>query len=185
MRQVFKLELGGRELSIEIGHVAKQAAGAAWIRYADTVVLAAVVAEKEGKADRDFFPLTVDYREKMYAAGRIPGGFFKREGRPTEKEILSSRLIRPGAPAALRPGFTAEVQVHLNVLSHDAENDSDWLALIGASVAVNISDIPFPGPLGGGAGRQGGGRTRRSTPRSPSRTSRRSPSPWPGPRTPS
>jgi polyribonucleotide nucleotidyltransferase len=147
MRQVFSREIGGRTLSIEVGHVARQAAGSAWVRYADTVVLGAVVAEKEGKADRDFFPLTVDYREKMYAAGRIPGGFFKREGRPTEKEILSCRLT----DRALRPMFdkdyTSEVQVFLNVLSHDAENDSDWLALNAASVALNISEIPFPTPV--------------------------------------
>jgi polyribonucleotide nucleotidyltransferase len=147
MRQTFSREIAGRTLSIEVGHVARQAGGSAWVRFADTVVLAAAVAEKEGKADRDFFPLTVDYREKMYAAGRIPGGFFKREGRPTEKEILSSRL----SDRALRPlfdkDFTNEVQVHLNVLSHDAENDSDWLALNAASVAVNISDMPFPGPV--------------------------------------
>jgi polyribonucleotide nucleotidyltransferase len=147
MRQVFSREIGGRTLTIEVGHVARQAAGSAWVRYADTVVLGAVVAEKEGKADRDFFPLTVDYREKMYAAGRIPGGFFKREGRPTEKEILSCRL----SDRALRPMFdkdyTNEVQVFLNVLSHDAENDSDWLALNAASVALNISEIPFPTPV--------------------------------------
>jgi polyribonucleotide nucleotidyltransferase len=148
MTRNFSIELSGRNLTVEVGHVAKLAAGSAWVRYADTVVLAAFVAEKEGKADRDFFPLTVDYREKMYAAGRIPGGFFKREGRPTEKEILSSRLT----DRALRPmfdkDFTAEVQVHLNVLSHDAENDSDYLALNAASIAVNISDVPFPGPVG-------------------------------------
>jgi polyribonucleotide nucleotidyltransferase len=148
MTKTFSMELAGRTLSIEVGHVAKLASGSAWVRYADTVVLAAFVADKEGKADRDFFPLTVDYREKMYAAGRIPGGFFKREGRPTEKEILSSRLT----DRALRPmfdkDFTAEVQVHLNVLSHDAENDSDFLALNAASIAVNISDVPFPGPIG-------------------------------------
>ncbi len=141
------MELGGRTLIIETGHLARQANGACLVRYADTVVIAAVVGEREGKPDRDFLPLTVDYREKMYAAGRIPGGFFKREGRPTEKEILSSRLT----DRALRPlfpsGYNAEIQVHLNVLSHDAENDSDIPALIAAAAAINISELPFPGPL--------------------------------------
>src|SRR5262245_14160709 len=125
MAQTFTMDLAGRAFSIEVGPVAKVAGGSAWVRYADTGGLAGFLAESESKVDRDFFPLTVDYREKMYAAGRIPGGFFKREGRPTEKEILSSRLT----DRALRPmfdkDFTAEVQVHLNVLSHDAENDSD------------------------------------------------------------
>jgi len=141
------MELGGRTLTIETGHLARQANGACIVRYADTVVIAAVVGEREGRPDRDFLPLTVDYREKMYAAGRIPGGFFKREGRPTEKEILSSRLT----DRALRPlfpsGYNAEIQVHLNVLSHDAENDSDIPALVAAATAVNISELPFPGPL--------------------------------------
>jgi polyribonucleotide nucleotidyltransferase len=116
-------------------------------RYADTVVLAAVVAEKEGKPDRDFFPLTVDYREKMYAAGRIPGGFFKREGRPTEKEILSARLCDRSIRPLFPEGFSAEVQVYVSVLSHDTENDSDVLGLLAGALALNLSDIPFPGPV--------------------------------------
>jgi polyribonucleotide nucleotidyltransferase len=142
------MDLGGRPLTMETGHLARQANGACIVRYADTVVIAAVVGEREGKPDRDFLPLTVDYREKMYAAGRIPGGFFKREGRPTEKEILSSRLT----DRALRPlfpsGYNAEIQIHINVLSHDAENDSDIPSLLAASAAINLSEIPFPGPVG-------------------------------------
>ncbi len=147
MPESVSMDLGGRNLSLETGHVARQANGACIVRYADTVVMAAVVAEKEGKPDRDFLPLTVDYREKMYAAGRIPGGFFKREGRPTEKEILSSRqtdrTLRPLFPE----GFSAEVQVYINVLSHDTENDSDVPGLVAAATALNISDIAFPGPV--------------------------------------
>jgi polyribonucleotide nucleotidyltransferase len=147
MLESVSMDLGGRTLSFETGHIARQANGACIVRYADTVVMAAVVAEKEGKPDRDFLPLTVDYREKMYAAGRIPGGFFKREGRPTEKEILSSRqtdrTLRPLFPE----GFNAEIQVHINVLSHDTENDSDVPGLIAAATALNISDVAFPGPV--------------------------------------
>ena len=147
MSELVSMDLSGRRLSFETGHIARQAAGSTMARYADTVVLAAVAAETEGRSDRDFLPLTVDYREKMYAAGRIPGGFFKREGRPTEKEILSARIIdrtlRPLFPEA----YNCEIQVYVNVLSHDAENDSDVLGLVAASVALNLSDVPFPGPV--------------------------------------
>ncbi len=138
-----EIELGGRLLTIETGKVAKQASGAVTVRYGDTVVLVAAVASQIAKTDLDFFPLTVDYREKLYAAGRIPGGFFKREGRPNEKEVLSSRLIdRPLRPLFPKT-FRCETQMHANVLSSDQENDSDVLALIGASAAILLSDIPF------------------------------------------
>ena len=143
-----EMELGGRILSIETGKIAKQADGAVFVRYADTAILATVVAAKEAADDRGFFPLQVEYREKAYAAGKIPGGFFKREGRPGEKEILSARLIdRPIRPL-FPPEFTYEVQVMITVLSSDQENDADVLGLIGASTALCISDIPFTTPIG-------------------------------------
>jgi polyribonucleotide nucleotidyltransferase len=142
-----EIQLGGRLLTIETGKVAKQASGSVTVRYGDTVVLVAAVASAIAKEGLDFFPLTVDYREKLYAAGRIPGGFFKREGRPNEKEVLSSRLIdRPLRPLFPKT-FRCETQVHANVLSSDQENDSDILALIGASAALVLSDIPFAGPV--------------------------------------
>ena len=147
MIESVNIQLGGRNLTMETGRYARQASGSVLARYADTVVLAAVVAEKVGKPDRDFFPLTVDYREKMYAAGRIPGGFFKREGRPTEKEILCARLTDRSMRPLFPDGFTAEVQVYISVLSHDTENDSDVLGLLAGALALNLSDIPFPGPV--------------------------------------
>jgi polyribonucleotide nucleotidyltransferase len=147
MSHSVRIDIGGRTLSIETGAVAKQADGSAWIRYGDTVVLVAAVAAKE-PSTLDFFPLLMDYREKTYAAGRIPGGFFKREGRPTEKEIISSRMMdRPIRPLFPK-GFKNEVQVAAIVLSSDQENDSDVMAIIGASAALNVSDIPFPEPVG-------------------------------------
>ncbi len=147
MQHSVSVEIAGRTLTIETGKVAKQAFGAVTVRYGDTVVLVTAVASKDDLPGRDFFPLTVDYREKSYAAGRIPGGFFKREGRPTEKEILSSRLIdRPIRPLFPK-NFRKEVQIIATVLSSDQENDSDVLALIGASSALMISEIPFAGPV--------------------------------------
>jgi polyribonucleotide nucleotidyltransferase len=147
MHRTYTLELGGRTLSFEVGRLARQAAGAALVRYGDTVVLATAVVSRE-ESPRDFLPLLVDYREKTYAGGRIPGGFFKREGRPNEKEILSSRLI----DRSLRPMFDQrnrwDTMVMAEVLSHDQENDGDVLGLIGASLAVSMSDVPFPGPVG-------------------------------------
>ncbi|MEW6685412.1 MAG: polyribonucleotide nucleotidyltransferase [Candidatus Edwardsbacteria bacterium] len=142
------LESGGRILSLETGKVAKQADGAVTVRYGDTVVLVTAVASDEVSEEQDFFPLQVEYREPSYAAGRIPGGFFKREGRPREKEILSARLIdRPLRPL-FPESFRHEVQIVAMVLSSDQENDSDVLAMIGASAALGISDIPFFGPIG-------------------------------------
>jgi polyribonucleotide nucleotidyltransferase len=142
------IPVGTRSLEVEIGKLARQADGAAVVRYGDTVVLATAVFAKEPKENADFFPLTVDYRENTYAAGRIPGGWFKREGRPTEKEILTSRLIdrplRPLFPKA----FNHETQVIVFVLSADGQNDPDVLALNAASIALTCSLVPFYSPIG-------------------------------------
>ncbi|HTK82051.1 MAG TPA: polyribonucleotide nucleotidyltransferase [Bacteroidota bacterium] len=141
-----ELEIGGKVLSIETGKLARQADGSVMVRYGDTMVLATVVANKEAKEGQDFFPLQVEYREKTASAGKIPGGFLKREARPSEKEVLSSRLIdRPIRPM-FPEGFKCETQVMLTVFSADQENDSDLLGAIGASAALMISDIPFDGP---------------------------------------
>jgi polyribonucleotide nucleotidyltransferase len=135
--------IGGRELSIETGRMAKLADGAAWVRYGDTVVLVTTCVSKEPR-DVDFLPLVVDYREKTFAAGKIPGGFFKREGRPTEKETLSSRLIDRAIRPFFPKEFRREVQILCNVFSADQENDPDILCLTGASAALAVSSIPFP-----------------------------------------
>jgi len=143
------IDMGGTELSIETGRMAKQADGAVVIQYGGTVVLATAVASKSAAEYRGFFPLSVEYREKAYAAGKIPGGFFKREGRPHEKEILSARLIdRPIRPL-FPENFYNEVQIIVSVLSSDKENDADVLGIIGASAALSISNIPFEGPIAG------------------------------------
>jgi polyribonucleotide nucleotidyltransferase len=152
-----ELDFYGRPLSIEIGRVAKQADGAALVRYGETVVLVTAVAAKELKLDTDFFPLTVDYQEKTFAAGKIPGGFFKREGRPSEKEILTCRLIDRSIRPLFADGLRCETQVIATVLSADRENDPDVVAMLGASAALHVSDIPFNGPLAGvRIGRVGG-----------------------------
>ena len=143
-----EIEWGGRPLIMETGKIARQADGAVMVTYGDTVVLATAVAQKAPKPGVDFFPLTVNYQEKTYAAGKIPGGFFKREGRPSEKETLVSRLIdRPIRPLFAK-GFQNETQVICTVLSHDLENDPDIVAMVGASAALTISGIPFLGPIG-------------------------------------
>jgi len=144
-----ELEFHGRPLSIEIGRVAKQADGAALVQYGETVVLVTAVAARDLKLDTDFFPLTVDYQEKTFAAGKIPGGFFKREGRPSEKEILTCRLIDRSIRPLFSEGLRCETQVIATVLSADRENDPDIVAMLGASVALHVSDIPFNGPLAG------------------------------------
>ncbi|MEI2636158.1 MAG: polyribonucleotide nucleotidyltransferase [Methylotenera sp.] len=142
------IQYGAHELTIETGEIARQADGAVMVSYGDTVVLVAVTSKREVKEGQDFFPLTVDYMEKTYAAGKIPGGFFKREGRPSEKETLTSRLIdrplRPLFPEA----FYNEVQIVATVMSSDPEIDADIPAIIGASAAMSLSGIPFFGPLG-------------------------------------
>ena len=142
-----EVEIGGKKLSIETGRYAKQANGSVMVRYGDTMVLVTAVASKEAQEDKGFFPLQVEYREKTSAAGKFPGGFIKREGRPAEKEILSSRLIdRPIRPLFPKD-FKNETQIIASVLSFDGENDSDILGAIGASAALTISDIPFDGPI--------------------------------------
>lgn len=143
------IKWGETELTLETGRIARQADGAVLATYGETSVLATAVAQKQARPDVDFFPLTVNYQEKWYAAGKIPGGFFKREGRPTEKDTLVSRLIdRPIRPL-FPSGFYNETQVICTVLSHDGENDPDVLAMVAASAALSISGIPFNGPIGG------------------------------------
>src|SRR5690242_21563624 len=144
-----ELDFHGRPLSIDVGRLAKQADGAALVRYGETVVLVTAVAAKDLKLDTDFFPLTVDYLEKTFAAGKIPGGFFKREGRPSEKEILTCRLIDRSIRPLFSEGLRCETQVIATVLSADRENDPDVVAMLGTSVALHVSDIPFNGPLAG------------------------------------
>ncbi|MFN9791006.1 MAG: polyribonucleotide nucleotidyltransferase, partial [Holosporales bacterium] len=143
-----ELEWAGRRLIIESGKIARQADGSVTVRYGDTVVLATAVAQKTPRAGVDFLPLSVHYQERFYSAGRIPGGFFKREGRPSEKEVLVSRLIdrpiRPLVPA----GFTYETQVLVQTLSFDPETDADVAAIIAASAALTLSGVPFFGPVG-------------------------------------
>ena len=144
-----EIEWGGRTLSLETGKIARQADGAVLARYGDTVVLCTAVYQREPKPGVDFFPLTVNYQEKAFAAGKIPGGFFKREGRPSEKETLTSRLIdRPIRPL-FASGFVNETQVICTVLGHDLENDPDIVAMVGASAALTLSGAPFLGPIGG------------------------------------
>src|SRR5438477_4563615 len=143
-----EIDWGGRPLRLETGKIARQADGAVLATYGETVVLATVVAAKTPREGVDFLPLTVDYQEKTYAAGRIPGGYFKREGRPTEKEPLVSRLIdRPVRPL-FAEGWRNETQVIVTTLSHDLENDPDILAMIAASAALTLSGAPFMGPIG-------------------------------------
>src|SRR5690554_6759507 len=142
-----EIEWGGRKLRLETGQLARQADGAVLAQYGETTVLATVVAEKEVRPGVDFFPLTVNYQERTYAAGKIPGGYFKREGRPTEKETLTSRLIdRPIRPLFVE-GFKNETLVMCTVLSHDLVNDPDMVAMIAASAALTISGAPFRGPI--------------------------------------
>ena len=146
---VEELEWAGKPLRIETGRIARQADGAVLVTYGETTVLATAVAAREAKPGQDFFPLTVNYQEKTYAAGKIPGGYFKREGRPTEKETLVSRLIdRPIRPL-FPDGFRNETQVIATVISYDLENDADIVALIASSAALTLSGIPFMGPVGG------------------------------------
>lgn len=149
MAKKIEVEYYGRPLSIEVGRMAKQADGAALVHYGETVVLATAVAVKEVKSDTDFFPLTVDYQEKTFAAGKIPGGFFKREGRPSEKEILTCRLIDRSIRPLFSDGLRCETQIIATVLSADRENDPDVVAMLATSVALEVSDIPFKGPLAG------------------------------------
>lgn len=143
-----ELDWGGRKLTLETGKIARQATGSVIATYGNTKVHATVVAAKEAKPDQDFFPLTVNYQEKYYATGKIPGGFKKREGQPSEREVLISRLIdrpiRPLFPEA----FKNEVQVVCTTVSYDLVSDSDAVAMIAASAALAVSGIPFLGPIG-------------------------------------
>src|SRR5437868_14084892 len=142
------LDISGRPFSLETGKVAKQADGAVVVRFGGTMVLATCVAAKSARESQDFFPLTVEYRERAYAGWRMPGGYFKREGAPVKKQTLTSRLIdRPIRPL-FPDGFKNEVQVICLVISGDQENDPDVLAINGASAALCLSGIPFDGPVG-------------------------------------
>ncbi|MFL5150353.1 MAG: polyribonucleotide nucleotidyltransferase [Microvirga sp.] len=149
MTHNMQIDIQGLPFSIETGKVAKQADGAVVVRYGDSAVIATVVATKTAREGQDFFPLTVDYREKAYAGGRIPGGYFKREGAPVKKEVLTSRLIdRPIRPLFV-PGYKNDTQVVVTVLSHDLENDPDIVGIVAASAALTLSGVPFMGPIGG------------------------------------
>ena len=141
--------VGGKELLLETGKVAKQAHGSVWVRLGDSIVLVTAVSASEKKEGIDFFPLTVDYQEKLFAAGQIPGSFFRREGRPTEKETITSRIVDRSLRPLFAEGYSNETQVIATVISFDQENDTDVLALTGASAALHLSDIPFNGPIAG------------------------------------
>ena len=143
------INFGRHTLTLETGEVARQAHGAVMVNMDDTVVLVTVVGRKDVKPGQDFFPLTVDYQEKLYAAGRIPGSYFKREGRLTERETLISRIIDRSCRPLFPDGYANETQIIATVVSFDQENDTDVLALTGASAALHLSDIPFNGPIAG------------------------------------
>ncbi|HEX3408875.1 MAG TPA: polyribonucleotide nucleotidyltransferase, partial [Candidatus Binataceae bacterium] len=147
MYRKLEIQFAGRTLSLETGRLAKQSHGAVLAQYGETVVLATVVSAYQSRDKIDFLPLTVDYQEKTFAAGKIPGGFFKREGRPSEKEILTSRLIDRAMRPLFPKGYDKETQIVVNVLSIDRENDADTLALIATSAALEVSDIPCRGPV--------------------------------------
>src|SRR5258707_15477271 len=143
-----ELDWGGRKLVLETGKIARQADGAVVATYGESILLATVVAAKQPKEGIDFLPLTCNYFEKFYAAGRIPGGYFKREGRPTERETLISRLMdRPVRPLFAK-GWRCDTQVIVTCMSHDQENDPDIVAVVAASAALTLSGVPFMGPVG-------------------------------------
>jgi polyribonucleotide nucleotidyltransferase len=144
-----RAQCGGKEILLETGKVAKQADGSVWVRMGESIVLVTVVSAKERKEGIDFFPLTVDYQEKLFAAGKVPGSFFRREGRPTEKETLVSRFIDRSCRPLFPDGYSNETQIIASVISFDQENDTDVLGLTGASVALQLSDVPFNGPIAG------------------------------------
>ncbi len=157
MKEIFAGEFAGRKLSITARYLAEQADGAALVTYGDTMVLVTVVSLKTAREGLDFLPLTVDYQEMTYAAGKIPGGFFKREGRPNEREILTSRMIDRSIRPLIPKGYYYETQIVANVLSLDTDNDPAVAAMIGASAALEMSDVPFKGPVAGiRVGRVGG-----------------------------
>src|SRR5439155_11023810 len=146
MMQRVEKTFAGRKLIIESGRMAKQAAGSAVVQFGDTMVLAALTVS-DNQSPQPFFPLLVEYREKTYAAGKIPGGFIKREGRPSDNEILSARIIDRSIRPLFPEGFKNEIQVFIYVISADQENDADVLALVAVSCALNASKIPFAGPI--------------------------------------
>src|SRR5881392_4320752 len=146
MKQSVEKTFAGRKLVIETGRMAKQAAGSALVQFGETMVLAAVTVS-DTQSPLPFFPLLVEYREKTYAAGKIPGGFIKREGRPSDAEILSARIVDRTIRPLFPEGFKNEVQVFIYVISADQENDADVMALVAASYAINTSRIPFLGPI--------------------------------------
>ena len=143
------IKLGNQDLIVETGKVAKQADGSVVVRYGDTMLLVAAVSARTAREGLDFFPLTVEYRENTFAAGRIPGNYFRREGRPSEKEILTCRMIdRPVRPL-FADGYRFETQIVASVISADSDNDPDVIAITGASCALYLSDIPFNNPIAG------------------------------------
>ena len=149
MKKVYELDFRGRNLTVEIGELAKQANGAVLVRYGETVILSAVVVSKTANVLSDFFPLMVLYQEKLYSVGKIPGGFIKREGRPTENATLAARMIdRPMRPM-FPSDFKNEVQIVNTVLSVDQDNSPEMAAMFGSSLATSISEIPFDGPIAG------------------------------------
>ncbi|MDD5532254.1 MAG: polyribonucleotide nucleotidyltransferase, partial [Syntrophales bacterium] len=157
MTEIFRTQFSGKEFSIRTGYLAGQADGSVLVQCGETIVLVTAVSSKQRREGIDFLPLTVDYQEMTFAAGKIPGGFFKREGRPNEREILISRLIDRSIRPLFPKGYSNETQVVATVLSADNENDPDVTAMLGASFALQISDIPFKGPIAGvRVGRIGG-----------------------------
>ena len=149
MSNKFSTDFAGRNFTVKTNYVAAQADGSTLVYYGDTVVLLTAVSLKSVREGVDFLPLTVDYQEMTFAAGKIPGGFFKREGRPNEREILTSRIIDRAIRPLFPKGYYSETQIVATVLSVDKENDADVAAMIGASAALEISDIPFKGPIAG------------------------------------
>jgi polyribonucleotide nucleotidyltransferase len=149
MSEIFACDFAGKKITIKTNYMAGQADGAALVCYGDTMVLVTAVSLKSGREGLDFLPLTVDYQELTYAAGKIPGGFFKREGRPNEKEILTSRLIDRSIRPLIPKGYFFETQLVANVFSTDNDHDSTVAAMLGASAALTLSDIPFKGPIAG------------------------------------
>ena len=149
MSEVFTADFAGKEITIKTNYVAGQTNGTAYVCYGDTVVLVTAVAQASKREGGDFLPLTVDYQEMTSAAGKIPGGFFKREGRPNEKETLTSRFIDRSIRPLFPDGYSDETQIVATVLSYDSDSGSDIAAMLGTSAALTISDIPFNGPIAG------------------------------------
>src|SRR3990172_3845893 len=148
MAYTFQRDIGGRALIIETGELAQQANGAVTLRYGDTIVLVSACVSASPREGVDFLPLTVDYEERLYAAGKIPGGYIKREGRPSQDAVLTGRLTDRAMRPLFPKSFRNDIQIIITVLSVDQENDPDILAIIGASAATSMSEVPFNGPIG-------------------------------------